>query len=291
MGSNPTGGTRAIDLSLIANGIPLSPDAFALMSLAVLGLVLVECAKTLRWWIFLGPGAPGLPHCLRALVAGQLTNALLPLRAGDAVRIGIIVWSGSPLTVATVSIAAAKAIDALCLAGIALLIVGVEFAGLRWIPPVLAVCGLVAIVWVRREPAVAQRLIDRVPLLRKVRIAELAVVLASIGPRQIAVALTMTVIVWTCGTMTNLAVLAAAGIAPTIDLAARMLVGVYLAGLAPAPPARVVVFEGVVAGALMTAQVEPTAAAFAGLLLHGALLVELGALFLIANASTWLRRR
>jgi len=239
----------------------------------------------------LGPGAPGLPHCLRALVAGQLTNALLPLRAGDAVRIGMIVWSGSLLTVATVSTAAAKAIDALCLAGIAALIVGAEFAGLRWIPPVLAVCGLVAIIWVRREPAIAQRLIDRVPLVRKLRIAELAVVLASIGPRQIALALTMTVIVWTCGTMANLAILAAAGIAPTFDLAVRMLVGVYLAGLAPAPPARVVVFEGVVAGTLMTAGVDPGAAALAGLLLHGALLVELGALFLIANASTWLRRR
>src|SRR6266542_7103109 len=89
-----------------------------MLAAAVLWLATVELAKTVRWWALFGAGRPRFGACLRALVAGQVTNQLSPVRAGDAVRLGALVAQGGSLVPATAAMAAAKALDAVCLAGI-----------------------------------------------------------------------------------------------------------------------------------------------------------------------------
>src|SRR5205823_5889926 len=69
------------------------------------------------------------------LVAGQLTNALAPIRAGEVVRLGIVAAQGDPVVSATAALAGAKAIDTLCLVAISSAVVGRLVAGsaVNWI--------------------------------------------------------------------------------------------------------------------------------------------------------------
>jgi uncharacterized membrane protein YbhN (UPF0104 family) len=97
-------------------------------------------------------------------------------------------------------------------------------------------------------------------------------------PRTVLVLAMTTAVVWMAGLAANALVLAAVGVEPTPELAARMLVAGYLAGLLPAPPGRVGVFETGVAAALVSAGVRLGAAVTAGVVLHVGLLVELGLL-------------
>jgi hypothetical protein len=85
--------------------------------------------------------------------------------------------------------------------------------------------------------------------------------------------------VWAAGLAANAVVLAAVGAPVTLDLAARVLVAGYLVGLAPAPPARLGVFEAGVAGALLSGGVAPVTAVAAAAALHACQLANLGLLF------------
>src|SRR5262245_34772708 len=100
-----------------------------LAGLALAVLASVELAKTMRWRTLFGAVRPPFVACLRALVAGQLTNALAPLRAGEVVRLGVIAAQGGAVVPATAALATAKTIDALCLAAIASAVVGTAVAG------------------------------------------------------------------------------------------------------------------------------------------------------------------
>src|SRR5262245_16557611 len=104
------------------------PD-LPLLVATVLVLATVELAKAGRWRVLFGGFAPSYPRCLRALVAGQLTNALSPVRAGEAVRLGLIAVQGGHLVPATVALAAAKAIDTLALGAIAAIVLGAAVLG------------------------------------------------------------------------------------------------------------------------------------------------------------------
>src|SRR2546428_577132 len=73
------------------------------------------------------------------------------------------------------------------------------------------------------------------------------VVQAARDPRVVTAVAGATFLVWACGIAANWAVLAAVGIQPTLDLAARVIVLGYLIGLLPAPPARIGVYEAGVA--------------------------------------------
>ena len=83
--------------------------------------------------------------------------------------------------------------------------------------------------------------------------------------------------------LANLAVLAATGTPPAIDPAARILVSGYAAGLLPAPPGRLGVFEAAVVAALVSGGMELNSAIAAALALHALQLLLLGLLVLLAT--------
>src|SRR6266508_4173753 len=86
-------------------------------------------AKWARWGALLGPNRPPYSQCVQALVSGQLTNLLSPLRAGDAIQIGFITVRGGALAPAAATLVGIKLLDACVLLVIASSIFGVSALG------------------------------------------------------------------------------------------------------------------------------------------------------------------
>jgi hypothetical protein len=104
-------------------GINFQPDLpLGLLTLALLASV--ELAKTARWLVLFGANHPPYRRCLQALVAGQITNALAPIRVGEAVRVSVLAARGDPLLLTVASVAGVKVVDAIGLALIAIVLVG-----------------------------------------------------------------------------------------------------------------------------------------------------------------------
>jgi len=270
--------------------IVLSLPFAALASLALACLGAVELAKPARWRILIGPSPPRFGLCLRALVAGQLTNALSPLRAGEAVRMGVLVAHGGPFVAGAGALAGAKALDVLCLAFVAGSVFGA--AALARAPVNLAVA--LTLIAAAAIAAISgprlYNLLTRFSLGRKLHLDALADVAATLRrPSTLLVVTITTLAVWLSGLAANWCVLAAAGASPTLDLTARMLVAGYLVGLVPAPPARLGVFEAAVAAALLSASVPFASALSVAVLLHALQIVELLVL-LIPTAMQAARR-
>ncbi len=268
-------------LGSLAPNLPLAVTA-------VVWLMLVELAKTVRWWSLIGAGRPRFAACLRALVAGQMTNQLSPVRAGDAVRIGLFVAQGGGLVPGTAAMAAAKTMDAICLTTIGALVAGSAALGqsrlaLAGAALVIAACAWLVLAGDRVRGPIG--VLERLPGVRKLRLASLIDVGQALRqPRVLGAVLATTAMVWTCGMAANWAVLAAVGIAPTVDLAARMIVLGYLVGVLPAPPVRLGVVEAGVAAALTSGGVPLADAVAAGIVFHACQLVELGVLVVASLA-------
>jgi uncharacterized membrane protein YbhN (UPF0104 family) len=92
-------------------------------------------------------------------------------------------------------------------------------------------------------------------------------------------------IAWIIGGIANLSVLAAVGAPVSLDFAGRVLVSGYVAGLLPAPPGRVGVFEGAVAAALVAGGMSLTVALAVAIMLHVLQLAEVG--LLVVAAARW----
>jgi uncharacterized membrane protein YbhN (UPF0104 family) len=262
-------------MSPLETVVPMLP----LAAVAVLWLSVVELAKTARWWLLFGPDRPSFVRCLRALVGGQVTNQLSPLRAGEAVRLGMIAAQGAPLVPAAAAMAGAKAIDAVCLGAIAVMVVGTAALGRTGLG--LAGAGLVlaggvalALGGERLRP-----LLSGNPVARRLRLAALLGVAAMLRePRALAAVVGATALVWICGLAANWTVLVAVGVLPTFDLAARVIVVGYLVGLVPAPPGRLGVSEAGIAAALTSGGVGLGEAVVAAVVLRACQLTELGLL-------------
>jgi uncharacterized membrane protein YbhN (UPF0104 family) len=262
------------------------PDPPLLVA-TVLALASVELAKAERWRVLFGPDAPSYARCLRALIAGQLTNALSPLRAGEAVRLGLITAEGGRLVPAAAALAAAKAIDTLALAAIAAAVLGGAVLGERqWtLAAALIVLAAGALLLVG-GPRLRVWLLER-PLARRLRLTSIVDVAETLRrPRALAVVGGATAVVWLAGMAANWLVLLAVGTPPTVDLAARVIVVGYLAGLLPAPPGRLGVYEAGVAAALASGGVPLGEAVAAGVALHVCQLAELGILLALSLAMT-----
>ena len=261
----------------------------ALAVTVVLWLMSVELAKTFRWWTLFGGARPRFPTCLRALVFGQVANQLSPIRAGDAVQVGALVAQGGQLVLGTATMAAAKTMDVFCLAAIGLMVVGSAALGqsrLALAGAAVVLAGCLALV-VAGEPL--RRQLERLPLARRLRLGSLIEVGRALRePWVLAAVIGTTAVGWGAGLAANWVVLAAVGITPSLDLAARMIVVGYLVGVLPAPPARLGVYEAGVAAALTSGGVPLADAIAAGVVLHACQLVELGVL---AVASLALVRR
>lgn len=265
----------------------LTPELL-LAAFAIVPLVLVELSKASRWQALMGPGRPSYGLSLRALVAGQMTNALSPVRAGEAVRLGVLAAAGGPVLAGAGALAGAKAIDTVCLAAIAAGVVGAaSLTNAGW---GLAGGALVvsAGVLVALNGKSLRRQLEGYPVTRKLRLASLVDVAETVRePRVLALVLLTTLMVWIAGLLANAAVLAAAGVVPTFDTMGRMLVAGYIVGLVPAPPARLGVFETAIAVALTSAGVPLAQAITVAVTLHVCQLAELG---LLLGAGLLLRK-
>ncbi|HEX2033391.1 MAG TPA: lysylphosphatidylglycerol synthase domain-containing protein [Chloroflexota bacterium] len=267
---------------------------YSLALLAIIPLAMVELAKAARWRALFGLRRPPYAACLRAVVAGQLTNALSPLRAGEAVRLGVLAAQGGAMVPAAGAMAGAKAIDTLCLAAIAVAVVGrsvLEHPGWGMIGGLaVAALGVVLIACGRT----LRGMLDTYWLSRKLRLSALIDVAQALrDPRVLAVVVSATAVVWAAGLAANGVVLAAVGIPPTLDLMARVLVAGYIVGLVPAPPARLGVFETGVTVALSSAGVPLAEAITAAVALHVCQLAELGILMaagLLVRRWSWATR-
>lgn len=256
---------------------------WSLAAMSIVSLGLVEIAKATRWRILFGTTRPDFGKCLRALIAGQLTNALSPLRAGEAVRIGLIVTEGAEIVPATAAMAAAKAIDSLCLAAIAFAVFGSAALGNgRWgliAAIVVLICGVVlALRGTKLRPWLEGNRFAR--RLRLVGLIDAADTLRS--PANLLVVIAATVSVWGFGILANILAFAAVGVAPSVDLASRVIVVGYVIGLLPAPPGRLGVFEAGVVAALTSGGVALATAVTAGVVLHACQLMELLLLLILS---------
>jgi uncharacterized membrane protein YbhN (UPF0104 family) len=254
------------------------PD-FPLALLAVIPLAVVELAKASRWRALFGVERPSYVICLRALLSGQVTNALSPVRAGEAVRLGVLVAQGGALVPGAGAMAGAKAIDAVCLAAIAFAVAGTSIlqrsAGGFLVATLIVFTGVVASF---RAPKLRELLLAH-RLTRRLRLTALVdVALALRDRRVLANVLLNTSMVWVAGMLANGFILAAVGITPTMDLMARIIVAGYLVSMLPAPPAQIGTFEAAVSVALTSAGVPFTTALAASVSLHLCQFVKLGGL-------------
>lgn len=264
-------------------------EVWPLAIVAILPLMAVELVKAVRWQALFGPARPSFMVSLRALVAGQLTNALSPLRAGEAVRLGALAAQGGSVIAGAGALAGAKAIDTVCLAAIAAGVVGAaSLAHAGWGLIGGAVIATAGVLVALRGGFLRQRL-ESHRLTRKLRLAALIDVAETLQDRRtLAVVAGTTLMVWVAGLAANGIVLAAAGIPPTLDLMGRVLVAGYIVGLFPAPPARLGVFEAGVTVALTSAGVPLPQAITAAVALHACQLAELG---ILMAGSVLVRRR
>jgi uncharacterized membrane protein YbhN (UPF0104 family) len=253
--------------------------ALGLLPLALIPLALVELAKTARWRALFGSTAPAYHHFLQALVVTQATNALAPVRAGEAAGIGMLMARGGRAAPAVASLAATKALDAVGLAVIAALTLGLALvATAAWsLLGAALVCALVLVLLLRGR--ILRGWLDSHPVVRKLGLGAMVDVGESLrNPRNVVVVALTTAVVWAAGLLANGVVLAATGAPVTLDLAARVLVAGYLVSLVPAPPARLGVFEAGVAAALLSAGVPAEGAVIAAVALHVCQLANLGLL-------------
>jgi len=99
----------------------------------------------------------------------------------------------------------------------------------------------------------------------------------------LSIVLLTSAIAWIVGGLANMAVLSAVGAAPTLDAAGRILASGYVAGLLPAPPGRLGVFEGAVAAALAAGGMDLSMAIAVAVVMHALQLLEVGGLVLAAT--------
>jgi len=259
--------------------MPVAMPVLSLALITVLPLAAVELAKAARWRTLLGPSRPSYLICLRALVAGQLTNALSPVRAGEAVRLAWFTAQGGALVPGAAALAGVKAIDSVCLAAIAAGVIGLAaFAHSRL---ALAAAGVVLATGIALaiHGHAVRSWLERSSLARRLRLVALVDVATTIhDPRALAVVLVCTSLVWGSGLLANAVVLAVVGAPVTLDLCARVIVAGYLSALLPAPPVRLGVFEGAITVALTTGGVPLAQAITAAVTLHVCQLAELGLL-------------
>lgn len=259
--------------------LPVDLPSISLALLAILPLMAVELSKSVRWRELIGVGKPTVLVSIRAVVAGQLTNALSPLRAGEAVRLGVLAAYGGPVVAGAGALAGAKAIDTVCLAAIAAAVVGaasLSHAGWGLVGGAVIIAGGVFIALNGRR---LRAWLEGFPLTRKLHLAALVDVAETMKDRRVLVLLLSTTsVVWLAGLAANGGVLLAVGVTPSLDLMGRMLVAGYIVGLFPAPPARLGVFETGITVALTSAGVPLPQALAAAVTLHICQFVELGVL-------------
>jgi uncharacterized membrane protein YbhN (UPF0104 family) len=252
--------------------------------LAVLALVLIVCvdlAKALRWQVLYGAIQPTYQRVLQAQVVGQAANTLVPLRLGEVLRVSWAAPTPSGVARGTAGLVLTKAIDAFVLAGLIAWVFGGSLLTQAQLLPAVALGLLVAV-----GVGLAQRYRHLggggmgaiKPLL-----AGAARYARELHAGTFGVVLITSAFAWVVGGLANIAVLAAVGAPLSVDAAARVLASGYVAGLLPAPPGRLGVFEGAVAAALVAGGMDLSVAIAVAVVLHALQLLEVGLLVLAAT--------
>ncbi|HEV7664790.1 MAG TPA: lysylphosphatidylglycerol synthase domain-containing protein [Chloroflexota bacterium] len=252
--------------------------------LAVLALVLiiaVDLAKAWRWQVLFGAAMPGYQRVLQAQVVGQAANTLVPLRLGEVLRVSWAAPTPSGVARGTAGLVLTKAIDAIVLAGLIAWVFGGSLLAQAQLLPAVGLGLLVAVALglAQRYRHIGGGGMSAVkPLLQgAARYAR------ELHAGTLAVVLTTSAFAWVVGGLANMAVLAAVGAPLTVDSAGRILASGYVAGLLPAPPGRLGVFEGAVAAALVAGGMDLSVAIAVAVVLHALQLLEVGLLVLAAT--------
>ena len=256
------------------------------LRLAFLALVLtaaVDLAKALRWQVLYGQVQPSYQRVLQAQVVGQAANTLVPLRLGEVLRVSWAAPTPSGVARGSAGLVLTKAIDAIVLAGlIAWIFGGSLLAQVQLLPAVLLGLMVAVVLGLAQRyhhiggggmGAIKPLLAGAARYARELHAGTLAVVLAT------------SAFAWIVGGLANVAVLASLSAPLSIDLAGRILASGYVAGLLPAPPGRLGVFEGAVAAALVTGGMDLSLAITVAIVLHALQLLEIG--LLVVAATRW----
>jgi uncharacterized membrane protein YbhN (UPF0104 family) len=252
--------------------------------LAFVALVLmaaVDFAKALRWQVLYGSVQPAYRRVLQAQVVGQAANALIPLRLGEVLRVSWAAPTPSGVARGTAGLVLTKAIDAVVLAVLIAWVFGGSLLTQAQLLPAVLLGLLVAVGLglAQRYRHVGGGGLSAVrPLL-----AAAARYARELHAGTLSIVLVTSAFAWIVGGLANLAVLGAVGAPMSVDTAGRILASGYVAGLLPAPPGRLGVFEGAVAAALVSGGMDLTVAVAVAIVLHVLQLVEVGVLVLAAT--------
>lgn len=252
------------------------------VSLAFLAVLLTTAAKVGRWRrLFPGTQRPGLFLLGRALLVGQLINALLPARVGEVVR-AYLAGTGEEISKATAlgTVAAEKTFDVLFL-----LICGGLAAALAPLPPWLHVslvgltAGgvlllLLALAWPeQRILAWTGRWAHHLPWgagewLGGVMRQGLAGLAALREPRMALVACVWSAAIWALAAGTNYLLFRAFNLPLSAGAALLLLVLLHVGVAPPSSPGRLGVFHAITVLSLTTFGVDRSSGLAYATVLH-----------------------
>jgi uncharacterized membrane protein YbhN (UPF0104 family) len=252
------------------------------LAIVVLGLlVAVDLSKAWRWQVLYGVSQPSYHRVLQAQVVGLAANTLIPLRLGEVLRVSWAAPTPSGVARGTAGLVLTKAIDAVILAGLIAWVFGGSLATqAQLLPAVLLGLGVAICLGLAQRyrhiggggiGAVRPLLAGATRYARELHAGTLAIVLLT------------SILAWTLGGLANLTALSAVGAPASADAAVRILASGYVAGLLPAPPGRLGVYEGAVAAALVGGGMDLTLAIAVAVVLHALQLLEVGLLVLVAT--------
>ncbi len=255
---------------------------------AIASIFVNGIAKSQRWRTLFPPDQPppGRRETFGILMAGQVVNAVLPLRSGDIFR---AYFAGRDRGASTASalgtIGAEKLIDVILvglMAALALPLVVLPawvnadgsqvgmvslLAAAGWLGLVMALPAIKRLLarWGRRSAlsarlaGVLQNLLDGLTALREWR--------------RLPVLLLWTAAVWGTAITTNLLLFRALGLPPSLLNAVLVLIFVYGGVSIPITPGQLGIFEGMIVLALSLVGIAPTDALAYALLLHALVLL------------------
>jgi uncharacterized membrane protein YbhN (UPF0104 family) len=257
---------------------------YAWVSLGLLAVLLTLWARVRRWHALLDTQLVRPNGTLQALVMGQLLNLIFPARMGDFGRAYLITRRGYNSQVQALgTVALEKLWDIVLLVG---LVAGLAF----WQPlptwldmparftgtsgGLLLIAIVVVLMLRRRLVTVWPRLSNRLAPTRPIRTlgqagGRLLDGLEGIRrPRVMVAAGSWSILTWTFGALTNLALLKAFGLPVSVGIALFLLAVLQLGLAVPSIPGRIGIFEGLCLISLAIFGIEANVALAYGVMLH-----------------------
>jgi uncharacterized protein (TIRG00374 family) len=260
----------------------------------------VSVAKAVRWRILYGPAVPPFRPVFAALVTGQMLNFLLPIRAGELARLGMMSRAGQPAAVTLSTLLVEKTLDLIAAGLVSLLLVGLTLApdwvqdsARAWLLLGLSLVAGLASVWLLRRGLLAGlgRALAWLPLPARQRRRLLVAVESLVGAigaltkrRTIAGSVLWTVIIWLLSPLTIWALLLAFELHLPPAAPVLMMLTVLFSNVIPSPPALLGLVPGLSVAVLGYFQVTQAAALSFGLALNA---VIVGPVILLGLGAMW----